>query len=51
MMKLIKQEQGALVLNLHGENQITLNWKDNMIELYHNGERKYCIDMNEEIKK
>jgi len=46
--KVIKQKQGAMQLKLKGENHLVLSWKDNMIEIYHNGKRKFIIDMNDD---
>ena len=46
--KIIKQQEGAMKMNLSGRNQITLNWKDLFVEVYHNGKRKFVIDLNEE---
>jgi hypothetical protein len=45
-MKLVKQEQGSMAIKLIGVNLLHLNWKDGLIEIYNNGEKKYCIDMN-----
>ena len=44
--KTIKQEQGALSFNLTGKNQVILNWNDGIIEIFHNGKRKFIIDLN-----
>jgi len=44
--KIIKQKQGALSFNLTGKNQIILNWSDGILELFHNGKRKFIIDLN-----
>jgi hypothetical protein len=45
-MKLIKQKEGALVLDLVGTNRLVFNWANNMLEIWHNKEKKFCIDMN-----
>jgi hypothetical protein len=45
-MKLLKQKQGAIILNLVGNNKLVLNWNNNMVELYNNGEKEFCIDLN-----
>jgi len=46
--KLIKQKEGALTFKIHGENKMVINWANNMVEIYHNGARKFVIDMNGE---
>ena len=45
--KTIKQREGAMSFTLTGRNQVTLNWKENMVEVYHNGKRKFVIDMSD----
>ena len=45
--KLIKKKEGAMSLTLSGRNQITLNWKANKIEVYHNGKQRFVIDMSD----
>ncbi len=44
--KVIKKEEGAIQFKAHGENHFVLNWKDSIVELYHNGKKKFIIDMN-----
>ena len=50
-MKLLKQEKGALALDLKGTNKIVLNWSDGLVEVWHNRERKYYIDLNRENER
>jgi len=50
-MKLIKKEEGALVLDLKGNNRLVFNWANGLIEIWNNKEKKYCIDMNQEGTK
>ena len=40
------KEQGALVLDLRGNNRLILNWANNMIEVWNNKQKLYCIDLN-----
>ena len=47
-MKLIRKKEGALVLDLRGTNKLVFNWANGMFEIWHNAEKKYCIDINNE---
>jgi len=44
--KLLKQKKGAIALKLKGPmNLIVLNWKDGMVEVYHNKKRIFILDI------
>jgi len=48
--KVIKRRQGALKFESHGNNLFLFNWKDNIMEIYLNGERIFVIDLMGDLK-
>lgn len=43
---IVKKKEGAIGFKTEGKNMILLNWKEGIIEIWCNGERKFIIDMN-----